>query len=262
MMIAVDIGNTNVTWGIFEEGRPHPPIKMPTAVLSSRTQTLTFLRAAFNASVLEMFRGKDIYACSVVPSLNEALRGLARTFFGAKFILVGQDVAIPILNRYRIPSQVGTDRLVNAYAGLKIYGPGLIIVDFGTAVTFDIVSKKSEYLGGLILPGFRLMQESLNRNTALLPYARLARPMEIVGKDTVSSIRAGLVYGMTGACDGVIERLLKKDAKGFRVVATGGDAALVRPHSKYFKIFEESLVLKGLELIAKSQIQQAPKKNS
>jgi len=149
---------------------------------------------------------------------------------------------------------VGHDRLVNAYAGLKKYGPGLIIIDFGTAITFDIVSKKEEYVGGLITPGFKLMQESLNKNTALLPYVELARPIEIIGKDTVSSIRSGLVYGVASLCDGILRRLLERECRGFKVIVTGGDAALVKPYVRFFDKFDDNLTLDGLALIYKSQL--------
>ena len=166
---------------------------------------------------------------------------------------MGENVAAPIINRYRIPSQVGQDRLVNAYAGLKMFGSGLIILDFGTAITFDIVSKKAEYIGGLIVPGLKLMQEALNKRTALLPYVELARPIEIIGRDTVSSIRAGIVYGVASLCDGIINQLLRKECRGFKVIATGGDAHLIKPYSAHLSTIEDFLIFKGLAFIYQSQ---------
>jgi type III pantothenate kinase len=253
MMMAIDVGNTNVTVGILKDATLLSSFKIPSHVLRSASVLTKELRKRKPGLLKDVAPIESIYACSVVPAANKNLRQAVESIFKMPLKLVGEDVAIPILNRYRIPGQVGQDRLVNAYAGLKLFGPGLIIVDFGTAITFDVVSKKSEYLGGLIFPGFRLMQEALNQNTALLPYVELARPMEIIGRDTVSSIRAGLVFGVAGLCDCIIERLQKKECKGYTVIATGGDAALIKPYSVHVGKFEDSLILQGLSFIFKSQ---------
>lgn len=254
MFIAIDIGNTNVTLGIFKGERLARVMKFPTSELKTpRKAAIAWGSQLGRVCPEAMTQAKAVYACSVVPAIMESLRDVVKTIFKHEVKVAGEDVAIPIYNRYRIPGQVGQDRLVNAYAALKKYGPGLIIVDFGTAMTFDIVSKKSEYLGGLITPGFKLMQESLNKSTALLPYVELARPIEIIGKDTVSSIRSGLVYGAASLCDGIIGRLLAKECKGYKVIATGGDLALVKPYVKHFDKIEDSLILTGLALIYKSQ---------
>lgn len=253
MLIAIDVGNTNATVGIIKDGSIARSFKVPARVLRSRVLLTKELRKYGAAGRSESGSIESVYACSVVPAVNKNLRAAVSAAYRKSLMLVGEDVMVPLLNRYRIHNQVGQDRLVNAYAGLKLYGPGLIIIDFGTAITFDIVSRRSEYLGGLIFPGFRLMQEALNQNTALLPYVELSRPMEIIGRDTVSSIRAGLVFGVAGVCDGVVERLQKKECKGFNVIATGGDAALVKPYTVHVGNFEESLILKGLALIRNSQ---------
>lgn len=253
MLIAIDIGNTNVTLGILRDSCLIHSFKFATEILTSKNKAIPVIQGRLSKCLLGPEDVDAVYICSVVPSLNKNARAIFKSVFNRDVFIIGEDVAVPIINRYRIPNQVGQDRLVNAYAGLKIYGPGLIIVDFGTAITFDLVSKKSEYLGGLIVPGLKLMQESLNKKTALLPYVELAKPIEIIGRDTVSSIRAGIIYGVSSLCDGIIARLLKKEAKGFKVIATGGDISLVKPYSTYFSVIEESLVLKGLALIYKSQ---------
>jgi type III pantothenate kinase len=253
MFIAIDVGNTNATVGVLKETTIIHAFKLPIRVLKNRALLTKELRKSKQGALKDISSIESVYACSVVPDVNANLRAAVLSAFGKPLVLAGENVTVPVLNRYRIPGQVGQDRLVNAYAGLKLYGPGLIIIDFGTAITFDIVSKKSEYLGGLIVPGFRLMQEALSQNTALLPYVELARPMEIIGRDTVSSIRAGLVFGVASLCDGIVERLLKKECKGYTIVATGGDAALIKPYSVHVVKFEESLILKGLALIRKSQ---------
>lgn len=254
MFIAIDIGNTNVTLGVLKGDRPMAVVKFPTLDLRTPKKAAIAWGSQLGRVCPEaMAHAEAVYACSVVPTATSGLRDVTQSVFKKEVKVVGEDVSVPIYNRYRIPGQVGQDRLVNAYAALKKYGPGLIIVDFGTAITFDIVSKKQEYVGGLITPGFKLMQEGLNKNTALLPYVELARPIEIIGKDTVSSIRSGLVYGTASLCEGIIRRLLEKECKGYKVIATGGDVALVKPYVKCFDKIEDSLILTGLAMIHKSQ---------
>ena len=253
MFIAIDIGNTNVTIGVLKDCSLLRSFKLETVLLKSQKKCSELIKEKLALFFPLKEEIDAIYVCSVVPSLNKNIRAIVRSVFKAKAVIVGEDVAVPIMNRYRIPSQVGQDRLVSAYAGLKLYGAGLIILDFGTAITFDIVSKKSDYLGGLIVPGLKLMQESLHKKTALLPYVELARPIEIIGQDTVSSIRSGLVYGVSCLCDGIIDRLLMKDCKAYKVIATGGDAHLIKPYSTRISTIDDFLVLKGLCLIHNSQ---------
>lgn len=259
MFIAIDIGNTNVTFGVLKDCSVVRSFKAETSILKSSKKC----RELIQKKLLMFFPLKDlesVYVSSVVPGLNKNIRSIIRSAFKTKAVIVGEDVTVPIMNRYRIPSQVGQDRLVNAYAGMKLYGPGLIILDFGTAITFDIVSKKFEYSGGLIVPGLKLMQEALHKKTALLPYVELARPQEIVGMDTVSSIRSGIVYGVASLCDGVIERLVVRECKGYKVIATGGDAHLIKPYSCRINTIDDFLTLKGLCLVKGSQ--KLHKKNS
>ena len=253
MLIAVDVGNTNVTVGVLKDSLVLRSVKFPTALLRSRNKAIAALRSRFTDIRAQEKDIEAVYACSVVPAIKKNLVSVLSCFFRKEVVVIGDGVAVPIINRYRIPSQVGQDRLVNAYAGLKMFGPGIIIVDFGKAITFDIVSKRSEYTGGLICPGLRLMQEALHKKTALLPYVELSKPIETIGRDTVSSIRAGIVYGAAGMCDLIIKRLLAKDCKGFKVITTGGDAELIRPYSSHLSVIEEFLTLKGLGLIFKSQ---------
>lgn len=252
MLVAVDIGNTNITVGLMKESTVLKSFKIPTDFLRQPPKAADVLKREISAFARKEVM-ESVYVCSVVPDLNKEIRGVFKSCFEKQIVIVGVDVVVPVINRYRIPAQVGADRLVNVYAGLKLYGPGLIIVDFGTAITFDIVSKKSEYLGGLIVPGLKLMQEALHKKTALLPYVELAKPIEIVGKDTVSSIRAGIVYGVAGIYDSILGKLLLKECKGFKIISTGGDGALIEHYVAHRAIYEDFLILKGLALVHKSQ---------
>jgi len=251
-MLTIDIGNTNTAFGLVRRGRVRARLSLPTQALSEAVVE----RAVRKLIARSMGRGERlaaVCACSVVAGVNGRVRRACRKSLGVPVFFTGEDVKVPIRNLYRKPRQVGQDRLVGAYAAKKFYGPGLVVVDFGTAITFDIVSRQGAYLGGLITPGFRIMQEALKRKTALLPYVELARPVELVGRDTQSSIRAGLVYGVAGLCDGILGRLLSGRCKGFKVVATGGDAILVRPHTRYLRRIDEDLIHKGLALVASTK---------
>jgi type III pantothenate kinase len=253
MLIAVDVGNTNVTFGALKGRDVLASFKIDTDTFKSKIKAKSALSKKAKECFPSGFNANAVYVCSVVPAVNNNIKEVVRAVFKNDALLVGENVVAPIINRYRIPSQVGQDRLVNAYAALKMFGSGLIILDFGTAITFDIVSKKAEYLGGLIVPGLKLMQEALNKKTALLPYVELARPIEIIGQDTVSSIRAGIVYGVASLCDGIINRLLSKECKGFKVIATGGDAHLIKSYSSHLATIEDFLIFKGLAFIYQSQ---------
>ncbi len=253
MFIGVDIGNTNITFGFLKDGNVCEAFKVETSVFKFRKKAELLVKKKLSRSLLKKGQCQCAYICSVVPTLNKTIKSILKTLFGVDALIVGKDVIVPIMNRYRLLHQVGQDRLVNAYAGLKLFGGGLIIVDFGTAITFDILSSKEEYLGGLIVPGFKLMQESLHRGTALLPYVGLSKPIELIGRDTVSSIRAGIVYGVAALCDGIISRLLLKDCKGYKVIVTGGDVELVKSFASSMPHVEDHLILRGLALLCESQ---------
>ena len=163
--------------------------------------------------------------------------------------IVGETIRCPIPNRYRNPKEVGQDRLVNAYAVLKQYGAPAIIVDFGTAITVDLVSKKGEYLGGVIAPGMGISLEALNEKTALLPRVRLNPPPSLLGKDTEGSILSGAFHGFASLCDGLIAKLRKK--YGFRIksIVTGGHSYIISSYCKEIDYVNPHLTLEGLRLI-------------
>jgi type III pantothenate kinase len=167
----------------------------------------------------------------------------------ARIFVVGQDIKVPIKNNYRYPRQVGQDRLVGAYAAKVFYGVPLIVVDFGTAITFDVVSKKGEYLGGIIVPGIRLTAESLFKKTALLPKVEIARPKELIGRDTKNSILSGIFYGYGSLCDGLV-RLINQELQ-FRpkVIATGGYVEIMQQFSREIQKVDEELIFRGLSLL-------------
>jgi type III pantothenate kinase len=156
---------------------------------------------------------------------------------------------VPIKNLYRKPYQVGQDRLVNAYAGLKLYGAPLIVVDFGTAVTFDVVSRNNEYLGGMILPGLGISLDVLADRAALLPNIKLDKPKEFIGRDTKNSMLSGIVYGFAALTDYLAARIKNKIGKNAKVIGTGGDIGLASKYCEGINKIDKDLIQKGLNLI-------------
>ena len=190
-----------------------------------------------------------VIIASVVPlALSRVLVELRRTF-GCAIRITGRDVVVPIRNRYRIKAEVGQDRLVNAYAAMKLYGSPAVIVDLGTAITLDVVSAKSEYMGGLILPGIEMSLAGLFRKTAMLPRVELKEARSIIGRDTVNSIRGGILFGFGSMCDGLIARYRAMLGKKTKAIMTGGNAGLISRYTKSVQAVDEDLTLKGLYLI-------------
>jgi len=238
MLLAIDIGNTNITLGLFNGARLVRRASIPT---KEKKYSLRLKR------ILGKDKIDDALICSVVPKATGRLvKDLRRLFFKGPYI-IGKDIVVPIKNLYRNPGQVGQDRLVNAYAGAMLYGTPLIVIDFGTAVTFDVISKDRGYLGGLILPGMNLSLSALSEHTALLPRVELAKPKEFIGRDTKNSMLSGIVYGFAALTDDIISRLKKKIGKA-RVIATGGDAKIVSGYAKSLSKVDTDLTLKGIAL--------------
>ena len=255
-LLAVDIGNTNITVGIFKGARLLGKIKIPTNSYSLYISQIKKLikiihgrRVGLN-SPYDKTEDIEVIVSSVVPlALARFIVELHRMSI-FNLIILGRDKVVPIRNRYRVKKEVGQDRLVNAYAAKILYGAPAIIVDFGTAITFDIVSKKGDYLGGLILPGIELSLSSLYRNTALLPKVELKAVGSIIGKDTVNSMRGGILFGFGAMCDGLVAQYGKIMGKSTRVIATGGNAELIKRYTKSIQKVDEDLTLKGLQLIS------------
>ena len=232
-ILAIDIGNTNITVGLFKGSRLVKKYK-----ISTRSRFLGFQRA------------DEAVISSVVPNaLPRVLTALKRSGI-RKIRIAGRHIKVPIRNMYTVKVQVGQDRLVNAFAARSLYGAPCVIIDFGTAVTFDCVSKRGEYLGGLILPGIEMSLQGLYDRTALLPNVKLKASSSIIGKDTVSSIRGGILFGLGATADGLVSRYRKILGTSLKVIATGGNAALVKKYTKSIRIIDEDLTLKGLFLIS------------
>ncbi|MBU2222169.1 MAG: type III pantothenate kinase, partial [Candidatus Omnitrophica bacterium] len=218
MIIAIDIGNTNIAVGLFDTGKLIRKYSIPTKA----NEYYPYLR-----EIVLKNKASTGIICSVVPQATQRLTGSLKKlgFKGIKTCGVNQK--IPIKNLYRYPGQVGQDRLVNAYAAVRLYQAPAIIIDFGTAITFDVVTAKKEYKGGMIIPGLGISLETLAEKTALLPKIKLNRPSELIGRDTRNSILSGVIYGYSALTDGLISKLKAELKTNPIVISTGGNIDLI-----------------------------------
>jgi type III pantothenate kinase len=241
MLLAIDIGNTNISYALFQKGRLIRKFDIPT----KKYTKIKFLNA------LKKYKPHAAIISSVVPRLLEVLKKDLKTVSANKIYILGKNIKAPIKNKYRYPRQVGQDRLVNAYAASQLYGIPLIVVDYGTAVTFDVISKNREYLGGMILPGLKISLNALAKETALLPQVKLKKPRELIGKDTKNSIISGVVYGFAALTDDLITRIRQKIGKKAKAIGTGGNIKLLAKYCRRINLINPNLTLKGLQLIYK-----------
>ncbi len=238
-ILAVDIGNTSAHFALYSTGGAlKKEFRVSTPEIGTKAAGIIRKNISKNKP--------DVIAASVVPKASQVLKKVVSQKLGLPFFLIGKDLPVPIKNRYKNPKQVGVDRLLNAYAAYSLYQRELIILDFGTAITFDLVSAKGEYLGGIIAPGIEISLEALFQKTALLPKIRLAHPASLIGHDTTESIRVGCTVGIGGLCDRIVEELRRTHLRKALVIATGGYAHFMKRYCHSITRIDERLVLKGV----------------
>jgi len=249
LLFTVDIGNTNIVFGIFKDREiiNHWRIGTDKDKTSDEYGVLFRNLLQINGIDLESITGA-VVSC-VVPTLLEVVLRTLRFYFKVDPIVVGPGIktGMPIL--YHNPKEVGADRIVNAIAAFEEYRCSVVIVDFGTATTFDCVSDKGEYLGGSIATGILVSAEALFGSASMLPKVEIVAPKTVIGRNTVHSIQSGIVFGYAGLVDGIVERIKKEMGTRPRVIATGGLASLISSESNTIEIIDEFLSLKGLRLI-------------
>ena len=249
MLLALDAGNTNVTVGIFDGGQLVDHRRLRTVREQTSDEWGILLLNLLRYASLEPAAIHGIIISSVVPPLNAALAGMARRYFGTEAVFVTAESDTGLTIRYENPSEVGADRLVNGVAAFHKYGGPCVVVDLGTAITFDAISARAEYLGGIIAAGVGISADALFSRSARLPLVDFRKPPALIGRNTVASMQSGLFYGAIGAIDGIIERLIAELGPETKTVATGGQAELIAAESRFIRCVDENLTLEGLRLI-------------
>jgi type III pantothenate kinase len=249
MLLALDAGNTNITIGAYEGSTLTGRWRLRTIHDQTADEWGVLLRNLFALNSLNLADVDGIIIASVVPPIDSRLDEMSRRYFGRepKFVTPLADTGLKIL--YDNPREVGADRIVNSVAAYRKYGGPCVIVDLGTAITFDAVSAEAEYLGGIICPGIGISIEGLFAKTARLPLVDFRAPERLIGTNTVGSMQAGLYYGMVGMIDGILQRLIGELGRETRVVATGGQAELIVKGSRYLTQVDSDLTLEGLRLL-------------
>lgn len=246
MLLALDIGNTNIAIGVFQGSELMEHWKIRTEAERTCDEYMVVLRGLLQSApeIREQISG--VIISSVVPPLTPVFQKLSREMFGVKPLTVGPGLKTGMPIKYENPQEVGADRVVSALAALEMYGGPCIVVDFGTATTFDAVSAQGEYLGGAIAPGVQISAEALFARTAKLPSIEIRRPEKAIGRTTVASMQSGLYFGFVGQVTVLIERIQAELSGNAKVVATGGFASLVRSEIDAIDHTEPHLVLLGL----------------
>lgn len=248
MIIAIDIGNSTIGFGFVKDGHVE---RVSTIENELDSELVRAKLENFMGSVAERYKIEKVIICSVVPAALKKLQRKIQKVWGIKPLIVGKDLRIPIENKYHKPRQVGKDRLLCAYTVCQLYGAPSVVIDLGTAITFDGISPKGEYLGGAIIPGLRLSAQALFEKTALLPRVRIEEPKKVIGRSTEESIQSGIFHGYGALCDGMVQRLGEEMGCHPKVVMTGGHAQTMRKFMKHtVAAVDQELIFKGMALLS------------
>jgi type III pantothenate kinase len=250
MLVALDVGNSHIVIGVYDGERLINHWRIATAVGRTTDEHGALLSTLLAAGGLNPpLKPEGVVIACVVPPLNQTLEQLSRRYFQCEPLVIGPGIktGMPIL--YENPKEVGADRIVNAVAAFDHYESACIVVDFGTATTFDYVTGRGEYAGGAIAPGLGIATDALIERAAKLYRVEMVRPRDAVGRTTVASIQSGVIFGYTALVDGLVERIRRERGEKSRVIATGGFAELIAGESKAIEEVDEFLTLKGLRLI-------------
>ncbi|MFC2005209.1 type III pantothenate kinase [Chloroflexota bacterium] len=249
MLLTIDIGNTNITLGVFEGEQLHATWRMATNVDHMADEYAVLLLNLFRHKNIDTSDIKDISLCSVVPPLTTTFVDLLQRYFNTMPLVVGVGVKTGVSIRMDNPREVGADRIANAAAVHHLYSGTIIVIDLGTATTFDTVSKEGDYLGGAIAPGVVTASEALYTRTSALPRLELVHPERAIGTNTITAMQSGIVFGYVGLIEGIVARIQKELGEKATVVATGGYAELIAKETGVIDKVNPDLTLIGLRLI-------------
>jgi type III pantothenate kinase len=249
VLLALDAGNSNITIGAFEGRKLISQWRLRTVHEQTSDEWGILLRNLFVPAGLDIEKVDGIIVASVVPPIDSTLAAMTKRYFNREAMFVGPRTDLGLAIRYDNPNEVGADRLVNGVAGFYKYGGPCVIVDFGTTINFDVISRDAEYLGGAIAVGIGIAIDALFSRTARLPLVEFRPPKDVVGTNTVASMQSGLYFGAIGMIDGILERIIDKLGPDTKAVATGGQAQMIVSGSRYLKVVDEHLTLEGLAMI-------------
>jgi len=256
MIFVLDVGNTNTVLGVFDKEELKYHWRIETSRNKTEDEYGMVIKTLLDFEGLSFSDISGIIISSVVPPIMFALERMCQKYFHITPLIVGPGIKTGLNIKYDNPKEVGADRIVNAIAGIHLHGSPLIIVDFGTATTYCYINEEKQYLGGAIAPGINISTEALYTKAAKLPRIEIVRPDDIVGKNTVSAMQAGILYGYVGQVEGIVNRMKAQSNKEPKVIATGGLASLIAKESEVIDVIEPFLTLKGLHLIYQRNIDQ------
>ncbi len=252
MLLVIDVGNSNTSLGVYRDEELIAHWRLTTNAARTVDEYGVHSRNLFELAGLDFKAIDAIAVASVVPPLNYTLKKMAEDYFHLTPLFIDHTIDTGLAILYEPPSDVGADRIVDAVAAVKKYGAPCIVVDFGTATTFNAINALGQYLGGVITPGIMISSEALFMRTAKLPPVDIKRPQKVIGSSTITAMQSGLYYGYAGMVDGVLHKMIREMGSEYRpprVIATGGLAALIATGSEVIELVDETLTLEGMRLV-------------
>lgn len=257
MLFAIDVGNTNIVLGIYENNELRFSYRMTTDRTRSSDEIGFFFLQLLQNSEVSVEQIDDVIISSVVPPIMHSLENAVRKYIKKEPIVVNASTPLPMKILMDNPREVGADRLVNAVAAYELYGGPAIVIDFGTATTFCTISEAGDYLGGVIYPGLKISVDALVERTAKLPRIEIVRPERVIGKNTINSMQSGLVYGYAGMVDAIVKKIAAEiHAEKINVIATGGLSTLISKETERITHIDRNLTLTGLKIIYEKYIRR------
>lgn len=253
MILAIDIGNTNISLGVFDREELMADWRLSTVRERTADELGVLIRQMFALAVIDASQVSAIIISSVVPPLRSSFAKMSQKYFNCQPIFVNHTTDFGMKIIYNQPANVGADRLVDTFAAREKYGKPLIVCDFGTATTIDVINENGDFAGGIITPGILTLADALFQKAAKLPKVEIIKPNSVLGDSTVGSIQAGIYFGYIGLVEGIIQQMFAESGEKYKVVATGGLAPLIAEGTKMIDIIDHNLMLDGLRLIHERQ---------